>query len=176
MQNHDDDQGSCTTRLYGQCVWFPLQWNSWTGRNFTIYLKKHCTTLLSKNDLSLIFLCFALYHEFFPSIRLGDRLVSRPISLIIEPLTTQWQRENSYWLLHCHSCLFVFQILLTRLCLRLRFERLRFFVFGFVSSLTLWFPRSLPYHKQVHKETFKLQYHDKKNKQAKNKHSYENES
>ena len=51
--------------------------------------KKHCTTLLSKNDLSHIFLCFALYHEFFPSIRLGDRSVSRPISLIIEPLTTQ---------------------------------------------------------------------------------------
>lgn len=45
--------------------------------------KKHCT-----NDLSLIFLCFALYHEFFPSIPLGDRLVSRPISLIIEPWTT----------------------------------------------------------------------------------------
>lgn len=99
--------------------------------------KKHCTTLLSKNDLSLIFLRSAPYHEFFPSISLGDRLVSRPISLIIEPLTTQWQRENGYWLLHCHSRLFVFQILLTRLCLRLRFDRLRFFVFGFVSSLTL---------------------------------------
>ena len=108
------------------------------------------------HSFSLIFLCFALYHEFFPSIRLGDRLVSRPISLIIEPLTTQWQRENGYWLLHCYSRLFVFQILLTRLCLRLRFDRLRFFVFGFVSSLTLWFPRSLPYYKQVHKENFEL--------------------
>lgn len=70
--------------------------------------KKHCTTLLSKNDLSLIFLRSAPYHEFFLSIPLGGRLVSRPISLIIEPSTTQWQRENGYWLLHCHSRLFVF--------------------------------------------------------------------
>jgi len=121
---------------------------------YNLLKKKHCTTLLSKNDLSLIFLRSAPYHQFFPSIPLGDRLVSRPISLIIEPWTTQ--RENGYWLLHCHSRLFVFQILLTRLCLRLRFDRLRFFVFGFVSSLTPWFPRSLPYYKQVHKETFKL--------------------
>lgn len=140
------------------------------GSKFYNLLKKHCTTLLSKNDLSLIFLRFALYHEFFPSI---------PLVSIRAYIVNYWTLNDTMatgkWLLVVASVVIVV----------FSFSRfyLQDFVCGCVSTVYVslssvlflrWHSDFLEVFHITNKCTKKLSSYNImiKNKQVKNKHGY----